>query len=110
MKVRLTRKLVLEQRVNTPDGVGGFGVVWQPLGQVWAMVDARGGREAVVGARDVSKVRMRIVVRGAPVGAPRRPKPEQRFREGARVFSILAVSEMDGDGRWLECWAEEGKE
>jgi len=48
-------------------------------------------------------------VRGAPVGAASRPRPDQRFREGDRVFAILAVSEFDATGRWLECWAEEGK-
>jgi len=107
--MKLTRKLVLEERANTPDGKGGFTVGWQVLGVVWADVDARTAREALVGARDHSRVRYRIVVRGAPVGATSRPRPDQRFREGDRVFSILAVSEYDPNGRWLECWAEEGK-
>ncbi len=110
MQVRLTRRLLLEERVNVPDGKGGFSVSWQVLGSHWASVDARSGREAVVGARDVSKVRHRIVVRAAPEGSGRRPQPDQRFREGARVYAILAVSEFDAGGRWLECWAEEGKE
>lgn len=107
--MNLSRKLVLEERANTPDGKGGFAVGWQVLGVLWANVDARSGREALVGARDVSRVRYRIVVRGAPVGAASRPQPDQRFREGDRIFSILAVSEFDANGRWLECWAEEGK-
>jgi len=110
MSFRLSRKLVLEERVNTPDGKGGFAVGWQALGTLWAFVDARSGRETVVGARDVSRMRLRIVVRGAPDGSPRRPKPDQRLREGARIYAILAVSEQDANGRWLECWAEEGKE
>ena len=109
MKVNLSRKLVLEERANTPDGKGGFTVGWQVLGVVWADVDARSGREALVSARDISRVRYRIIVRGAPVGAASRPRPDQRFREGDRVFSILAVAEFDPAGRWLECWAEEGK-
>ena len=107
--MKLSRKLVLEERVSTPDGKGGFTVGWQVLGALWANVDARSGREALVGARDVSRVRYRIIVRGAPVGAASRPRPDQRFREGDRVFSIQAVSEYDPKGRWLECWAEEGK-
>ena len=110
MGFELTRKLVLEERVNVPDGRGGFAVTWQALGTLWADVDARSGREGVVGARDVSKVRHRIVVRGAPAGSVRRPRADQRFREGARVYAILAVSEYDARGRWLECWTEEGRE
>ncbi len=110
MTVKLSRKLVLEERVNTPDGKGGFVVSWVALGTLWGDVDARSGRETLVGARDVSRLRLRIVVRGAPQGSVRRPRPDQRFRDGARVYAILAVSEYDPGGRWLECWAEEGKE
>ncbi len=110
MKVNLTRKLVLEERVNVPDGKGGFAVSWSALGEHWADVDARTGREAISGARDLSKIRLRIIIRGAPFGSPKRPSPDQRFREGARVYAILAVSEFDPMGRYLECWTEEGKE
>lgn len=109
-KVTLSRKLVLEERVNTPDGKGGFCGGWQSLGTVWADVDARSGREALVGSRDVSKIKHRIIVRAAPMGSVRRPRADQRFREGTRIFSILAVSEFNARGRWLECWTEEGKE
>lgn len=105
----LSRRLTLEERVNIPDGKGGFTVSWTALGTLYADVDARSGREALVGKRDQAKVRTRILVRGAPDGAASRPRPDQRFVEGTRVFSILAVAEYDATGRWLECWAEEGK-
>ncbi len=110
MKINLTRKLVLEERISVADGKGGYDISWSPLGDIWADVDARSGREAFLASRDVSKVRNRIIVRGAPVGTPSRPKPDQRFREGTRIFSILAVAELDSYGRYLECWTEEGKE
>lgn len=104
----LGRKLVLEERVDTPDGRGGFVTVWTVVGTLWANVDARTGTQILVGGRITQKVRYRIIVRAAPVGAPSRPRPDQRFREGARVFTIVAVSEYDPDARYLECWAEEG--
>ncbi|MDA0722617.1 MAG: head-tail adaptor protein, partial [Proteobacteria bacterium] len=34
----MTRALVLEHRVQTPDGAGGFTSGWQSLGRVWAAI------------------------------------------------------------------------
>lgn len=104
---QLRRRLVLEERVNTADGSGGFDVSWQPLGALWAEVKARTGREDFVAAGPHARVTCRIVVRGAPLGAPSRPRPDQRFREGERVFDILTVAEADPAGRYLEILAEE---
>ena len=49
---------------------------------------------------------------GSPCGGRRsaattRPRPDQRFRDGARVFRIVAVTERDRDGRYLLCFARE---
>lgn len=107
-EVRLSRRLVLEARESVPDGSGGHAVSWRALGVLWADVAARAGREDFVGARPLARTRYRIVVRGAPVGAPSRPRPDQRLREGRRVFDILTVAERDPDGRFLEIQAEEG--
>jgi len=49
----------------------------------------------------------RITVRAAPLNSPRRPRPEQRFRDGARLFRILAVGELDARGQYLVCFAQE---
>lgn len=106
--VRLLRRLVLEAPERTPDGAGGFVVTWVAVGSLWADVTARVGREELVGGVTRARVRYRIVVRGAPVGAVSRPLPTQRLREGARIFDILTVAERDGPGRHLEILAEEG--
>ena len=55
----------------------------------------------------VAQVAYRITVRGATQGSPRRPLPEQRLREGSRVFNILAVTERDPQGHYLVCFARE---
>ena len=104
----LSRKLTLEERVMTPDGAGGFDVSWVALGVVWADMRATRGTERVAARRTAPSLSWRILVRAAPDGAPSRPKPEQRFTEGNRVFTIMAVSEMPGTDQYLECWAEEG--
>jgi SPP1 family predicted phage head-tail adaptor len=108
MAVRLLRRLVLESAATVADGSGGFAVTWVPEGTLWADVTARSGREDFVGGAGRSRSRYRIVVRGAPVGAPSRPRTDQRLREGGRVFDILTVTEQDAGGRYLEILAEEG--
>lgn len=105
--VRLTRRLVLEERQNVPDGAGGFDVTWGPVGSIWANVAARTGREIVVEGRDATLLRLRITVRGAPQGAPARPRADQRFRDGARIYNIQSVTEGDDMGRFLICDCEE---
>lgn len=104
----LSRHVELQERVLTGDGAGGYAQSWQTLGSLWAAFDARTGRERMIGGREVSGVTYRVTVRSAPHGAPSRPRPEQRFVDGARVFSILAVADEDPDGLYLTCWTEEG--
>ncbi len=104
----LERRLILEERQTVPDSMGGVVTSWVELGTLWAGVVARTGREGVVADRETSLGTFRILVRGAPVGAPSRPRPDQRFREGTRIYNILAVTEADPHGRFLVCFAEEG--
>jgi head-tail adaptor len=107
-EVKLTRKLVLEEPQKVSDGAGGFTEVWLALGVLWADVRAGTGREReAAGLFTVSTVPYRITVRAAPHGAPSRPKPDQRFRDGERLFRIMAVTERDAEGRYLECYARE---
>ena len=46
-------------------------------------------------------------MRGAPQGAPSRPLPGQRLRDGARLFAIDAVTEVVPGGAYLVCHAHE---
>ena len=106
--VRLLRRLVLETAERVADGSGGYAEDWVPLGVVWADVRPRGGREDFVAGRPRPRVRYRVLVRAVPPEAPSRPRPGQRFRDGARVPRILTVTESDQWGRFLEIVAEEG--
>lgn len=106
--ITLNRKLVLEEPQRVSDGAGGFTEVWVALGVLWAEVRAGTGREReAAGLFTVSTVPYRITVRAAPPGAPSRPKPDQRFRDGERLFRIMAVTERDSRGMYLECFARE---
>jgi head-tail adaptor len=107
MSRRLTSKLVLERLDAVPDGAGGQHESWEPLGTVWGEVTPRTGRETAGEAGQVSVTGFRITVRAAPQGHSARPLPEQRFRDGVRVFRINSVTEADPGGRFLTCICDE---
>ncbi|NCQ24258.1 MAG: phage tail protein [Rhodobacteraceae bacterium CG17_big_fil_post_rev_8_21_14_2_50_63_15] len=104
---RFNRPLVLEEMQRAPDGAGGFVQVWQALGTLWVEVSARSGGGSEGEAVSLARATYRITTRAAPQDSPSRPKAGQRLRDGARVFSILAVTERDPEGRYLIVWAEE---
>lgn len=104
---RLNRKLVLEGPVRQPDGGGGGVASWVARGTLWAAMEPAKGTERGGESLTLSTVAVRIFVRGAPVGSPARPRPEDRFMEGERVFRILSVTEADADGSYLVVQARE---
>ena len=104
---RLNRKLALQGATLAPDGAGGWSTVWTTLGELWAEVRPGRGRALTVATLDVSRVPLTITVRAAPVGDDRRPRPDQRLRDGTRTYRILAVRDADPDARYLQCLAEE---
>lgn len=107
MRISLDRPLILQSTVRQPDGAGGYAEIWDDLGTLWAEVLPGTGRD--LSGEDVilTSVPFRITVRGAPQGAAARPKAGQRFRDGSRLFPILAVTERDRAGLFLTCFAQE---
>lgn len=105
--IRLNRALTLEALQRTPDGGGGHVETWVALGRLWAEVRPGTGRETDGEEFPLALVGYRITVRSAPPGAPSRPRAGQRFREGGRSFAILAVTEREGEGQYLTCFAKE---
>jgi head-tail adaptor len=103
----LNRLLQLEEAQRVPDGAGGFTTTWVVLGSVWAEIRPGSGRERAGEFVTLSTVPYRITVRAAQQGAPSRPRPDQRFREGQRLFRILAVTEAGQSGGYLTCHAQE---
>lgn len=105
--IQTTRALALEAPVDLPDGAGGLIRSWQVLGTLWAEVLPGTGRAAAGEEVSLGYTPFRITVRGAPPGSDERPQAGQRFREGGRLFTILAVTERDAAGGWLTCFAKE---
>lgn len=104
---RLNRPLVLEAPTRAEDGAGGFVAGWSALGTLWAQMRAGTGQARAGEAVALGATPWTIVVRAAPAGSPRRPEAGQRFREGVRIFAILAVAEADPGARYLTCFARE---
>ncbi len=107
MSPHLNRRLVLEAPVRVDDGAGGFALTWVQQGVLWGEVVAGSGSDSAGVEVSLSKVPYRITVRGAAVGSPARPRPDQRLTDGTRVFVILAVTERDASGLYLTCFARE---
>lgn len=99
----LTHKLALEALQRSADGAGGFVELWVELGTLWAELRGGSGRERADQTNPQSVQSLIVTVRGAPVGSPRRPRPDQRFRAGERIIAIQAVTEADPMGRYLIC-------
>lgn len=104
---RLDRRMVLESPQRVSDSAGGFALTWAVRGVLWAALVPGAGREAVGVEVRAAQVPYRITVRGAPVGSDARPRPEDRLRDGGRVFTLLAVTEADPRGQYLTCFARE---
>lgn len=104
---RLTRTMILEDPVRADDGAGGHVTTWQVLGTLYADVKSGTGRQSSGIVATLSKLTCRIIVRAAPAGAPSRPKPGQRLREGERLFRIDAVAPFDRGAHYLTCYAVE---
>lgn len=105
--VRLTRPLILEVALRAGDGAGGYAEVWQARGTVWAEMRPGAGREGAAMGAAVAVQPLRVILRGLPVGHDLRPVAGMRFRDGARIFRVLAVTEADAGGRYLTCACEE---
>jgi len=103
----LNRRLVLEAPQRVSDEAGGYTLIWQVLGSVWAQVGLRTGRETERLETPLSVSNYRITVRAVSLDAPERPRPEHRFRDGDRIYLIKAVAEADAFGRYLTCFATE---
>ncbi|WOI55013.1 head-tail adaptor protein [Palleronia sp. LCG004] len=104
---KLARNLSLETPHRVADGQGGYTEHWEKLGNLWGQVKAGSGRDVSGLDAEMSRVPLRITVRAAPQGAPSRPKVGQRFRDGMRVFEIVAVTESRDGSKYLDCNALE---
>lgn len=106
-KFRFTRLMAIEEGMASDDGYGGQIYQWMELGKHWVSLRPFSGSERPFAGADISLARYKITLRAAPEGSQMRPKPNQRFREGERLFLIETVADLDADGRFIECRVRE---
>ncbi|MBB5516535.1 head-tail adaptor [Rubricella aquisinus] len=106
---KLNRPMVLEALDESTDAGGGLSGGWTALGTLWVAVETARGRTQTQAGRDIPVQAVRLITRGAPIGSPRRPEPGQRLRDGLRNYAVLAVTEWDAAGWYLEITAQEGR-
>jgi SPP1 family predicted phage head-tail adaptor len=97
----LDRRLVLEAPVEADDGAGGIVRSFETVATLWANVTPVRMRADIAADSLAALVTHRIVVR-----APRTITTLNRFRDGTRIFRVVAVRET-ADRRFLEIDAEE---
>jgi SPP1 family predicted phage head-tail adaptor len=82
----LRERLTLEQPVRTPDGGGGASISWQPVAELWAHVRPVTGDERLDHDQVAGRLTHRVWIRDRPGVVP-----AMRFRQGARIYEIVAV-------------------
>jgi SPP1 family predicted phage head-tail adaptor len=97
----LNRRLVLEAPVDVDDGAGGVTRSYQTVTTLWARATPVAARAAVAADSLAALVTHRIVVR-----APRAVTTLHRFRDGPRIFRVVAFRDT-ADRRFVEIEAEE---
>ena len=98
----MRERLVLEAPQDTPDGAGGFTRVWTGIATLWAGLRPLSAQERVVAEAEDHAVTHRILIRWRDDIST-----DRRFRDGARIFEIRAVSDPDERGRFLNIDAAE---
>ena len=97
----LRERLTLEQPIRTPDGGGGASVTWQPVTELWAHVRPISGDERLEHDQVAGRLTHQVWIRHRAGVVP-----AMRFRDGARIYEIVAV--LDSPHRtYLKCLCEE---
>ena len=98
----LRHRVVLERPVRAADEGGGAAETWEPVAELWAMIESRSGKEAVEADRVSGSRKLDVTIRHRDDVTP-----GMRFRLGDRQLEIRAVLGEDGRRRWLKCDCEE---
>lgn len=98
----LRRRLTLETPVRTGDDAAAAELTWSSLGELWASISPRSGREIVTADAVAARITHDIEIRWrGDVSAA------MRLRDGSTIYAIHAVHDRDDKARRLICLVEE---
>jgi SPP1 family predicted phage head-tail adaptor len=97
----MNRRLTLEAPAETADGAGGVTRGYTAIATLWAAIETVAARNELVADASGATVTHRISIRKSGDITTR-----HRFRDGARVFRMVAMRERD-NGRFLDISVEE---
>ncbi len=97
----MRERFVLEQSIRTPDAAGGATVAWETVAEVWAGVRPISGDERLAHDQLSGRLQQVVWMRHRAGGGP-----PMRFSQGARIYEIVPVLEMQRRTR-LKCLCEE---
>jgi SPP1 family predicted phage head-tail adaptor len=98
---QMNRRLTLEAPVESADGSGGVTRSFSAVATLWAQVTPVAADESVEAGALGATITHRIGIRFSPDVTLR-----HRFRDGARIFRIVAMRER-GKRRFLDIDAQE---
>jgi SPP1 family predicted phage head-tail adaptor len=108
----LTVLVVIERRVRTADGQGGWVETWtaDPAGGVWAKVAGLSGTERWEAGRTESTNLYSVYVRfrGDANGAPYWNATDTRISVRGRYHNVLSIVDMELKKKWLRFYTQEG--
>ncbi len=99
---QFNRRLTLEAPVEMPDGAGGVTRIYEAVATLWASVTPVSAREHSEAVQRGISITHRIGLRFSADITSR-----HRFRDGERIFRIVALRDRDGRKRFLQIEADE---
>lgn len=94
-------RFTLEQPVRAPDGGGGATITWEPVTELWAFARPITGDERLAHDQLSGRLTHEVWIRYRAGVVP-----AMRFRQGDRIYEIVAVIEAARRSR-LKCLCEE---
>lgn len=95
-------RLVIETRIETPDGAGGVKRDWTPSATIWAAVETLDAEQRFEAGQIGQRLTHRVTLRYRDD-----LDTTQRFRRAGDVLAIRGVRDPDGHKRRLVCACEE---
>jgi SPP1 family predicted phage head-tail adaptor len=100
---KLNKRVTLQYSTRTPDGMGGFSLVWNSITpDIWAALWPVSASETVQSNQQVMTISHRIRIRYRSV-----LKPNYRIKYGNRYFAIVSIINPEERNEWLDILVKE---